>query len=101
MLYRIERITNCAGEDREDCRSLARIGREGHLMPIAADEPMAFVYAEPNVGTLQTSGVVWIRPTQRGITVRTHHSIYYLSEVEARDNVWPEPIDREDEDEAV
>ena len=96
MLYRIERITDRTGRDREDGRNPQRIGREGHLMPLAYHKPMALIYVGPDDGTLTTSPVRRVGTTKTSICVETEHSVYYLRRVEAQDPAWPEPIDLEE-----
>lgn len=100
MIYRIERITDYAGNDRADGRYPQRVGREGHVRQISPGMPLVFAYIEPDVGTLVTSPVVSVMPAgRRLLRVKTQRSVYYLAEVEARDPEWPEPIDWEESDE--
>ena len=61
MLYRIERITDRTGRDREDGRNPQRIGREGALLEAEVGYPMRLAYIAPDVGTLVTSRVNHIK----------------------------------------
>lgn len=61
MLYRIERITDRTGRDREDGRNPQRIGREGALLEAEVGYPMQLAYIAPDVGTLVTSRVNHIK----------------------------------------
>lgn len=100
-LYRIERITDHAGNDRTGGKYPQRVGREGHLMPLTTGQSMAFTYEEPDCGTLVTSPIMFVSSFAPGVKVQTRHSIYYFTAVESGEETWPEPIDWEDEYETV
>lgn len=82
MLYRIERITDRTGRDREDGRNPQRIGREGALLEAEVGYPMRLAYIAPDVGTLVTSRVNHIKRYGHELVVKTLNSIYHLREVE-------------------
>ena len=82
MLYRIERITDRTGRDREDGRNPQRIGREGALLEAEVGYPMRLAYIAPDGGTLVTSRVNHIKRYGRELVVKTLNSIYHLREVE-------------------
>ena len=82
MLYRIDRITDRTGRDREDGRNPQRIGREGALLEAEVGYPMRLAYITPDVGTLVTSRVTHIKRYGRELVVKTLNSIYHLREVE-------------------
>ena len=82
MLYRIERITDRTGRDREDGRNPQRIGREGALLEAEVGYPMRLAYIAPDVRTLVTSRVNHIKRYGRELVVKTLNSIYHLREVE-------------------
>lgn len=82
MLYRIERITDRTGRDREDGRNPQRIGREGALLEAEVGYPMRLAYIAPDVGTLVTNRVNHIKRYGRELVVKTLNSIYHLREVE-------------------
>lgn len=96
MLYRIDRITSRTGAELTDKRYQKRIGREGHLMPLASGEPMILIYAEPDVGTLVTSPVCWCQQlSDNTISVKTRNAVYQLRQLGTAASEYPTPIDRE------
>lgn len=96
MLYKIAQITDTVGRDKTDERSQRRLGREGYIQECIEGSPLVFCYAD-DLCSLRTTPVTRIVKTERGIAVRTRHTVYWFEALED-DPEAPELVDWEEAD---
>jgi hypothetical protein len=87
-IYKITRITNRDGTDRQEPDYIKRIGSKGKLYYLEEGSPLMFQYIErnnePYDGMLRTSSVdhVTIEDNDmKHLIVTTKNSVFYLQEV--------------------